>query len=332
MEHVTPEVPNNPNVAQTCRRCSRDLPASALACDHCHALVYSDRLDQIAAAAKALEEQGDPEQARERWLSALALLPPSSTQAQWIVDHARDLDTALSAVRQSVNLTGITTNSQTQERTGSKGLLRFGALLSFLAFAAIYSRFSGARFGIGFAVLILIHEMGHYIDIRRRGLPADMPIFLPGLGAYVRWRALGVSLEARAAISLAGPFAGLISALGCGVLWWATRDPYWAVLARVGAALNLLNLIPVWVLDGGHAALALDKRERISLVAASVFLWILLRQNVLLVFAAGAAVRSFSRQDLPSRSSPWITAYFLGVLAALAVLLRLLPGHGFGLQ
>ena len=59
------------------------------------------------------------------------------------------------------------------------------------------------KFGIGFAALILIHEMGHFIDIKRRGLPAEMPVFLPGLGAYVRWQAMGVPLETRAAISLA---------------------------------------------------------------------------------------------------------------------------------
>ena len=210
--------------------------------------------------------------------------------------------------------------------------MSLGALLSFLVFAAIYSKGAGAQFGIGFAVLILIHEMGHYIDIRRRGLPADMPIFLPGIGAYVRWRALGVSLETRAAISLAGPLAGFLSAAACGVLWWQTHDPYWAVLARVGAALNLLNLIPIWVLDGGHAALALGKSERIALLIASALLWVVLRERLLLAFAAGALYRAFVRQDLPSRPSPAIAVYFVAVLTLLAVLLHLLPGQGFGIQ
>ena len=294
-------------------------------------MVYSDRLDQIAAAAKALEEQGHSEQARERWLSALVLLPPSSTQAQWIVDHAQSLETADSTPHFSATVS-FPAEPSTSGNVGRRGLLSFGALLSFLAFVAIYSKASGARFGIGFAVLILLHEMGHYIDIRRRGLPADMPIFLPGIGAYVRWSALGVSLETRAAISLAGPLAGLLSAAACAALWWQTRDPYWAVLARVGAVLNLLNLIPIWVLDGGHAALALGKNERIALLIASALLWVVLRERFLLAFAAGALYRSFVRQDLPSRSSPAIAAYFLGVLTALAFLLHSLPGQGFGLQ
>lgn len=327
---MTPEASSIPDLARVCRRCSRELSPNALACDYCHALVYSDRLDQIAAAAKALEQQGLAQEARERWLSALALLPPSATQAQWIEDHARSLESNSGTAFSASDSAPVA--PQASSGSGQRGVLRLGALLSFLAFAAIYSKGAGAQFGIGFAVLILIHEMGHYIDIRRRGLPADMPIFLPGIGAYVRWQAMGVSLETRAAISLAGPLAGLISAVLCAALWWQTHDPYWSVLARVGAALNLLNLIPVWVLDGGHAALALGRRERIALLIASVLLWVVLRERFLLAFAAGAAYRGFVRKDLPSRSSPAIAVYFLTVLASLAVLLRFLPGQGLGFR
>ncbi|PYV08621.1 MAG: hypothetical protein DMG23_13070 [Acidobacteria bacterium] len=61
-----------------------------------------------------------------------------------------------------------------------------------------------AKFGVGFALLILIHEMGHFIDVKRRGLPAEMPVFLPGLGAYVQWQALGVSRETRVAAARVG--------------------------------------------------------------------------------------------------------------------------------
>src|SRR5439155_7557954 len=86
---------------------------------------------------------------------------------------------------------------------------------------------------------------------KRRGLPAEMPVFLPGLGAYVRWGALGVPLETRAAVSLAGPLAGWFAAAVCALLWFHTHDRIWAALAQVGAWLNILNLIPVPILDGG---------------------------------------------------------------------------------
>ena len=178
------------------------------------------------------------------------------------------------------------------------------SILSFLAFVAIYSAASGMKFGIGFAVLILIHEMGHFIDIKRRGLPADMPVFLPGLGAYVRWQAMGVPLETRAAVSLAGPLAGFLASLACAVLWWQTGNPFWAALARVGAVLNLLNLIPVWVLDGGQAALALSKAERIVLLTACVVLGLALGQRLFFLVALGAGYRAFFAGGFSGASQP----------------------------
>jgi hypothetical protein len=199
-------------------------------------------------------------QAREEWLRGLELLPPTSKQADWIKQHAQELD-ALDdrgrrpppAENQWAQPVGPSPVVADASRAGASPRFRLTSLLSFVAFLAIYSAASGVRFGIGFAVLILIHEMGHFIDIKRRGLPADMPVFLPGLGAYVRWQALGVPLETRAAVSLAGPLAGFFASLACAALWWQTHNPYWGALARVGAMLNLLNLIPVWVLDGGQA-------------------------------------------------------------------------------
>src|SRR5271167_4023551 len=125
------------------------------------------------------------------------------------------------------------------------------------------------KFGLGFAVCILIHEMGHFFDIKRRGLPAEMPVFLPGLGAYVRWTSLGVTPRQIAQIALAGPLAGWIAAAICFLLYAQTGAPIWAALARTGAVLNLLNLIPIWVLDGGQAVRVLGAVERAALLATA---------------------------------------------------------------
>jgi Zn-dependent protease len=311
---------------RNCQRCGRELAPSALVCRYCHALVHSEQLERIATEAKSLEAAGNLQQGREHWLAALPLLPPESKQAQWILDHAGR--PAAGAISAEPSLPTLNSYDRIASRSG---MIRLGTILSFLAFVALYSRGAGAKFGIGFAVLILIHEMGHYIDIRRRGLPADMPVFLPGIGAYVRWRAMGVSMETRAAISLAGPLAGLLAAVSCGAIWWQTHEQYWLVLARVGAALNLLNLTPVWSLDGGQAALALSKGERITLLIATLGLWIALRENVLLVVAAGAVYRGLFASDLPVQPSRPITAYFIGVVLGLSVILRILPGSGFSL-
>ena len=309
-------------------------------CDHCHALVHSEDLEQLSADAKALEARGDLRQAREKWLTALALLPPTSKQAEWIRQHAQALDSA-GGVRppqtdnQWAQAMGPAGSAATMgDRSTAQATPRFKltSILSFLAFVVIYSAASGVKFGIGFAVLILIHEMGHFVDIKRRGLPADMPVFLPGLGAYVRWNALGVSLETRSAVSLAGPLAGFLAAVACAVIWWQTGDPFWGALARVGAILNLLNLIPVWVLDGGQAALALSKAERIALLIVSVALGLGLKQNMFFLVALGAGYRAFFAKDLPAHPSRTITVYFIAVLVLLGVIIRLMPGQGLGLN
>jgi len=331
-----------PELIRNCRRCSRELEPGALVCDRCNAIVHSEQLDRLASEAKTLEANGDPRQARERWLMGLPLLPPASRQAHWIVQHARSLDELAERTQPPPP-----SENKWAQRLGPVGPLaillakgkflltavfKLKFLLSFLAFFGFYWAIYGARFGIGFAVLILIHEMGHYIDVKRRGLPADMPVFLPGLGAYVRWRALGVSLETRAAISLAGPFAGLLAAVGCAILWWQTGNPFWAALARAGAVLNILNLTPVWVLDGGQAAHALSKMERIILLTACLALWLVLVEGVFFLVAAGAAYAAFFAGDLPPRSSRATAIYFVAVLVALGVVVRMLPGTGFGLQ
>ncbi len=334
MSTLTPELIRN------CRRCSSDLAAGALVCGNCHALVHSEQLDQLASEAKALEAKGDLRGARERWLMGLPLLPVNSRQADWIGAHARSLENTAEKVQPPPP-----SENKWAQRLGpvgplalilAKGKFLLGAifklkfLLSFVAFFGFYWAAFGAKFGIGFAVLILIHEMGHYLDIKRRGLPADMPVFLPGLGAYVRWQGLGVPLETQAAISLAGPFAGLLAAVACAVLWWQTHDPLWAALARAGAWLNLLNLIPVWMLDGGHAALALSKMERTILLTACLALWLVLGENMFFLVAIGAAYQVFFAGHFPPRPSRITTIYFIVVLTALGVIMRLLPGQGFG--
>jgi Zn-dependent protease len=331
-----------PELIRNCKRCSQELAPGALVCDHCHALVHSEELEHLSAEAKALEAKGDLRQAREKWLSALPLLPPASTQAMWITQHAKALDAGGDAARadrssdtqwtQQREMLGPVAGQVGEDKSAIKPGFKLTSILSFLAFVAIYSAASGAKFGIGFAMLILIHEMGHFVDIKRRGLPADMPVFLPGLGAYVRWQAMGVPLETRAAVSLAGPLAGFFASVACALIWWQTGNPFWAALARVGAVLNVLNLIPVWALDGGQAALALSKTERIVLLWACLALGLALGQNIFFLVAAGAGYRAFFVADLPAHPSRAVTIYFVAVLTALGVIIRLMPGHGLGLQ
>jgi Zn-dependent protease len=303
-----------------------------LVCPQCHALVHAQELQRLAAAAKLLEERGDLIQARALWLKTLELLPSESTQTEWVRDKARKLELAgpvappRKATPKWVGKLGPLAPIALLLAKGKSLLVLFklNFLLSLFAFMGVYWAVYGAKFGIGFAVLILIHEMGHFIDIRRRGLPADMPVFLPGFGAYVRWQALGVSQETRAAVSLAGPLAGWLGAAACGFLWWKTGNNLWAGLAHFTALINVLNLIPVWVLDGGQAIPALTKTERIVLLSSCLVLAIFLKEPVFLLVAGGAGYRLFDK-GMPTTASRFTTAYFVAVLTALGLVLWLVP-------
>ena len=326
----------SPQLISKCPRCNQELTTGSLVCAACGGLVYSEDLARISQEAQFFEQRGELLRARDLWLSTLPLLPPDSNQKAWIQKHATDL--ASDAARSTP-----ANKNQWAKKLGPFGpiavllakgktllaLLKLNFLLSLAGFIAVYWGLWGAKFGIGFAILVLLHEMGHFIDIKRRGLPAEMPIFLPGLGAYVKWQALGVTQETRAAISLAGPFAGFISAAGCAFVYLKTGNPLWAGLARAGAWLNVMNLIPVWMLDGGQAVAALSKIERIVLLTASLLLWLFMGENVFVLVALGAGWRLFAK-DLPAHSSPRTTFYFVAVLAALGFLMRSLPGQGFG--
>ncbi len=311
------------------------MAPGALVCSSCHALVHAVQLEQLAAAARVQEEHQDFSAARETWLKALVLLPPEAAQADWIRGNVQRLQTLGSSTPHSGS------GNSWIRRLGpfapllvllSKGkfllaLLKLKFLLSLGAFVGFYWSLYGLRFGIGFAILILVHEMGHFIEIKRRGLPAEMPVFLPGLGAYVRWAALGVTLQTRSLISLAGPMAGLIGAAVCAGLWMRTGDSFWIGLAGLSAMLNVLNLIPVWVLDGGQAIAALDRHQRIVLAAAAVALAAFFGQPLLLLVAAGAAYRVFTK-DLPPAPSYGTTVYYLLVLSGLGYVMTLAPTSG----
>jgi Zn-dependent protease len=302
-----------------------------LACNSCHALVHAAELEQLAASARRHEEAKELIAARDDWLRALELLPPDSAQAEWVSANIK----RLAALAANSPPAGSRTWAQKlgpfapllillAKGKVLLGLFKLKFLLSLGPFVALYWALYGAKFGVGFAVLILVHEMGHFIDIKRRGLPADMPVFLPGLGAYVRWSALGVSVRARSSVSLAGPLAGCIGAGVCALLWVQTGEKLWAGLASLTALLNILNLIPLWVLDGGQAIAALNKAERITLAAMAVLFAAFFSQPIFLLVAAGAAYRVFSK-DLPAEPSPAVTAYYVSVLAGLGFLTEVAP-------
>jgi Zn-dependent protease len=125
--------------------------------------------------------------------------------------------------------------------------------VSIVAYGSIW----GLAFGAGFVALIFVHEMGHVIALRREGIRASVPIFIPFLGAVIGSRSLGDNALAEARVGLAGPVLGSIGAAACVLIWQATGNELWRALAYWGFLLNLFNLIPVVPLDGGRAMAAM---------------------------------------------------------------------------
>src|SRR5689334_353011 len=122
----------------------------------------------------------------------------------------------------------------------------------FISIAA-YALAFGWPFAVGFVLLLFVHEMGHVIQLRREGVEASAPMFIPFLGAAVGMKRLPDDAAAEARVGLAGPILGSAGCLAPLALYAATGNHLFQALAFTGFFLNLINLVPVLPLDGGRA-------------------------------------------------------------------------------
>jgi Zn-dependent protease len=319
--------PQNPEAIFNCPACSHWLPEGTLACPDCHAIIYSDHLRVLAIAATSEENAGHWIEAREIWRRAMAWLPAGTKQMEGVEQRIALIDQRLRGAEEK--------KAQWTRRLGPFApvlfflakaktllLILFKAkfLLSFVGFFAIYWAIFGWKFGLGFTLSILIHEMGHYVAARRRGLKVDLPVFLPGLGAYVRWYSMGISLE--------GPFFGLLVSLLCGGIALTsapgTMKDLFSALAHVSAWLNLVNLIPVFGLDGAQATYALDRTQRWLVLATALIFFGLLHEGVFLFLALGMAWRLWTRDYAEKPSTRTLVRYVL-LLFALGLMMYKFP-------
>src|SRR5262249_16684796 len=153
------------------------------------------------------------------------------------------------------------------------GLTKVTTLFSMLLSLGVYWTQWGWQFALGLVISIYIHEMGHVAALQRFGIPATAPMFIPGLGAFVRLRQYPATPQEDARVGLAGPLWGLGAALAAYVVFLATGWSSWAAIARVGAWINLFNLLPVWQLDGSRGFRALSRGQRWLAVLALALLW-----------------------------------------------------------
>lgn len=138
-----------------------------------------------------------------------------------------------------------------------KVLLTGGTMiLSVFAYALIY----GIWYAVGFVLLIFVHEMGHFLAARQRGLDVGWPTFIPFVGAWIELKDQPHDVETEAWIGLAGPLLGSVGALACYYAWKVTDAPLMLALAYAGFFINLFNLIPVSPFDGGRITAIISPR------------------------------------------------------------------------
>src|SRR5882757_7570698 len=209
-----------------------------------------------------------------------------------------------------------------------KLLATFGSMaVSIVAYGWLF----GFTFAIGFVLLLLLHELGHVIQLRREGIKASAPIFIPFLGAMIAAKSLGKDAAAEARDGLAGPIAGTIATLVPLALWLATGAEFWRALAYLGFLLNLFNLMPVVPLDGGRAMAALSPAVWIAGLAGLVVLAFLYPSPILILILVFGALESWRRWKarasaqskayyaIATRTRALVAVVYLGLAAALAV-------------
>jgi Zn-dependent protease/predicted nucleic acid-binding Zn ribbon protein len=326
----------NYSPAKHCANCGTALSPEDLICPNCRRFAYAEELEQIATRARQLMAFGQLEPARDQWLAALKLMPPQSNQYQAVLKEVQKLNYKLNPIpenapkktdwKKRLGPLGVVIAAIVKFKTVGLlfltkgkflllGLTHFKMIFSVLAFLGVYWALFGWWFAIGFTVSIFLHEMGHYLVARRFGFAAELPMFIPGLGAYVKWAGAGVAPGIRGQISLAGPLFGLISGLISYGIFLSTGSGVWLAIAHVAAWINLLNLIPVGIFDGGSAMSGLGRQERMAVLVVSLAMWFFLGEFLYLAIAAATGYRLW-KKDFPTEPNHTLGFYFVGLIMA----------------
>lgn len=202
-----------------------------------------------------------------------------------------------------------------------------------LVSVAAYSLFWGWEFAAGFVILLFIHEMGHAIQLRREGISASAPMFVPFLGAVIAARSLGDDAGAEAKVGLAGPVLGSLGAGVCFLIAKLTHSEFFTALAYVGFFINLFNLIPVVPLDGGRAMAAMAPALWFVGFGVIVTMTILFHNAIMLLIAllagfdlwrrwkhrSSQTLQSAAYYRVPRRTRLTVGLVYIALIALLAV-------------
>lgn len=331
-----------------CSGCGTRLSMMMVSCPSCHRLVHAEQLKELAARANAAAAAGDLQAALVSWRTSLDLLPPGSRQHATIAGKVAELSAQVEATGKAPEALPTSGAWKWLAALGPIGLFvwkfkfvvaavltkgkflllgwtKLGTLASMLATIAVYWVAFGLWFAVGLVISIYIHEMGHVMALRRFGVPASAPMFIPGLGAFIRLKQSPVGPREDARIGLAGPEWGLGAAIAAALVGAATGGKLWFAIAQVGAWINIFNLLPVWQLDGGRAFTSLTRSERALAAVALAAAWIITRDGLVFLVTLVAVVRVFSDAGASAPDRETLVRY-AAVALLLAVVFRIAHG------
>jgi len=205
--------------------------------------------------------------------------------------------------------------------------LKFGKLLltmgSMAVMIAVEAQRGGWLFGLGFVLLILIHEIGHGVEIKRAGLEAGFPVFIPFFGALISLKGQPRSPLEESRIALAGPLWGGAAAVATAALYLWTRQRIYLSLAYTGFFLNLFNLTPLGFLDGGRVTRVFAKRAWIVGLVIFAALFAFTQAPQILIIGLLALGQAWTRPAVddgavPAGARVGVAARYFGLCAALA--------------
>ncbi len=336
-----------------CPRCGTEVPSARLSCPVCHALVHAEELKGLAAEVELAAGRADDQEELALRRRMLDLLPAESGQARTIAERVEVLsarvDRGSAPPREGGKPRGLGNAWKSGGGLAALGLLAWklktvllllltkgkllllgltkaGTTFSMLLSLGVYWTAFGWKLAAGLVLSIYVHEMGHVAALQRFGIKASLPMFIPGVGAIVRLKQAPANAREDARVGLAGPIWGLGAALAAWLIHLATGAAIWAAIARLGAWINLLNLLPVWQLDGGRGFRALTRGQRLAAAAVLAGAWIATRERLLIFLFLAAVYRAFAGGDLPREGDRIALAQYAVLVAALSAVCALIPG------
>lgn len=317
----------------SCAACRTELAPAALACPSCLRLVHAEALARLAGEARDREAAGDGPGALDRWRRALALLPGGTRQRAAVEAAAARLaalhppaappPAPAPAWLRWLGPAGVGLLALWK----LVGVAKLAPLLSLVAFFGAYLVEHRWPYALGLVLSVWLHELGHVAALRRAGIPASAPMFVPGVGAFVRMHAAPRDARTDAFVGLAGPAAGLAAALAAHAAWLVTGAPVLRAVAHSGAVINLFNLAPIWQLDGARGLAPLARWQRLLLVGVAGAALALTGEGMLWLVVLLGAWQARSPRAPAAPDHPALAA-FAALLAALAWLSAAAGGPG----